>query len=333
MAGSESGMHRQEASMRKGTLTLALLFIVLGQSFGQTRQPVLRVAPFSGAGVGASEASTMERLVASYIVELKAFRVIDARGQELALSEAEAALNLGSASAVAAPLAADYIVGGTLGKIGDVYVFALDSTKVSSGEKLSVSDTAVSLSDIVLRSRELTRSLFGRKDMSPASHGMPIAADGQSAAATASMPTSPPASTPGPSTPNWKPSPRIADIAASWRGDKGLETVRVFQNGTGLAVLTGGGTLKLRISIKEDVIEVMQDQPNDPVLYRSPFISFETARRIAAQARPMRWIFRLDSAGQSLFGTKESIAISGSGPDIQVDNNYVREASWSRISR
>lgn len=319
--------------MRKGTLAIALLFIALGQSFGQTRQPVLRVAPFSGAGVGASEASTMERLVASYIVELKAFRVIDAQGQELALSETEAALNLGSASAVAAPLSADYIVSGTLGKIGDIYVFTLDTTKVSSGEKLSVSDTAVSLSDIVLRSRELTRSLFGRKDATTASYGMPVTADGQPTATTASTPTSSPASQPEQSTPTWKPSPRIADMAGSWRGDKGLETVRVFQNGTGLAVLTGGGTLKLRISISSGVIEVIQDQPNDPTLYRSPSVSFDMARRIAAQARPMRWIFRMDSAGQLLLGTKESIAISGSGPDIQVDNTYVREASWSRISR
>lgn len=299
--------------MRKGTLALALLFITLGQSFGQTRQPVLRVSPFSGSGVGASEASIMERLVASYIAELKAFRVIDAQGQELALSETEAAIHLGATSAVAAPLTADYIVSGTLGRIGEIYVFTLDTTKVSSGEKLSVSDTAVSLSDIVLRSRELTRSLFGR------------------AAAPTAAPA--PVSAPAPPSQAWNPSPRITDIAGSWRGDKGLETVRVFQNGTGLAVLTGGGTLKLRISTNENVIEILQDQPNDPTLYRSPSVSFDMARRIAAQARPMRWIFRLDASGHALIGTKESIAISGSGPDVQIDNNYVREASWSRISR
>jgi len=125
----------------------------------------------------------------------------------------------------------------------------------------------------------------------------------------------------------------MADISGSWRGDKGLETVRVFQNGTGLAVLTGGGTLKIRITIKDDLIEILQDQPNDPTLYRSPSVSFEMARRLASEARPMRWLFRLDAESQTLAGTKESIAVSGTRSDMKVDNNYVRDASWTRISR
>lgn len=313
--------------MRRVTLLLALLFVTMGQVFCQSRQPVLRVAPFGGSGVGASEASTMERLVASYIVELKAFRVIDALGQELALGETETALSLGSTTTVATPLTADYIVSGALGKIGEIYVLTLDATKVASGEKLSVSDTAVSLGDLVLRSRELTRSLFGRKDATSPGLGQQVTTEAPQSAAVA------PVSVPAQPGPAWNPSPRIADIAGSWRGDKGLETVRIFQNGTGLAVLTGGGTLKLRVAIKDDVVEMVQDQPNDPTLYRSPSVSFDMAKRIAAQARPMRWLFRLYVSGQSLVGTKESIAVSGSGADAKVDNNYVREASWSRISR
>jgi len=310
--------------MKRSTLVLAFACMVLSLGFGQALQPVLRVSPFGGSGVGASEASTMERLVASYIVELKAFRVFDSQGQELALSETEAALNLGVTTATVAPLAADYVISGTLGKIGEIYVFTLDATKVSSGEKLSVSDTALALSDIVLRSRDLTRSLFGRRDTAIGSVSTPGADSGQQAATTA---------TPTSSTPTWKASLRLSDISGSWRGDKGLETVRVFSNSTGLAVLTGGGTLKIRIAIQGDMIEILQDQPNDPNLYRSPSVTFEMARRIAAQARPMRWLFRLDAAGQTLIGTKESIAISGSGSDLKVDNTYVRDASWSRISR
>ncbi len=314
--------------MRRSTLVLAFMCLVLSQGFGQARQPVLRVSPFGGSGVGASEASTMERLVASYIVELKAFRVIDSQGQEIALSETETALNLGATTATVTPLAADYVLGGSLGKIGEIYVFTLEATKVSSGEKLSVSDTALALSDIVLRSRDLTRSLFVRKDTVTGPASIPAALSGASGGEQA-----PPTEAPAASTPSWKPAPRLSDISGSWRGDKGLETVRVFSNSTGLAVLTGGGTLKIRITIQGDMIEILQDQPNDPNLYRSPSVTFEMARRIATQARPMRWLFRLDAAGQTLIGTKESIAISGSGTELKVDNTYVRDASWSRISR
>lgn len=310
--------------MRRSTLVLALACLVLGHGFGQARQPVLRVSAFGGAGVGASEASTMERLVASYIIELKAFRVFDSQGQEIALSETETALNLGVTTATVTPLAADYVLGGSLGKIGEIYVFTLEATKVSSGEKLSVSDTAHALSDIVLRSRDLTRSLFGRKDAVTAPAIAPAAVSGSPA---------PQAEAPAASAPGWNTAPRLSDISGSWRGDKGLETVRVFSNSTGLAVLTGGGTLKIRLAIRGDLIEAVQDQPNDPNLYRSPSVTFEMARRIATQARPMRWLFRLDTTGQTLVGTKESIAISGSGTELKVDNTYVRDASWSRISR
>jgi len=310
--------------MKRSTLVLAFACMVLNLGFGQARQPVLRVSPFGGSGVGDSEASTMERLVASYIVELKAFRVFDSQGQELALSETETALNLGVTTTTVTPLAADYVLSGTLGKIGEIYVFTLDATKVSNGEKLSVSDTALALSDIVLRSRDLTRSLFDRKDAAIGPVSTPGADSSQQASAAATSASS---------TPSWKASLRLSDISGSWRGDKGLETVRVFSNSTGLAVLTGGGTLKIRIAIQGDMIEILQDQPNDPNLYRSPSVTFEMARRIAAQARPMRWLFRLDAAGQTLVGTKESIAISGSGSELKVDNTYVRDASWSRISR
>jgi hypothetical protein len=129
------------------------------------------------------------------------------------------------------------------------------------------------------------------------------------------------------------PSPAPAVLAGSWKGDKGLETVRIFPNGTGLAVLSGGGTLKVRVSTSGDTVFIDQDQPNDVNLYRAASVTLEMARRIAAQARPMRWTFTLSADGLTLSGIKASVAISGSGSALTVDNNYEREASWTRISR
>lgn len=271
----------------------------------------------------------LERLVNSYVSELKAFRVIDAQGQEMALSETETALNLGAAAAASVPLTADFILGGAIGKIGDLYIFTLENTKVSSGEKLSVSDTAHSISDIVLRARSLTRSLFGKLETAPAG-GTPVISqsplpDGLAvgAAADASPVAQPPA---------FK-SPTPAILAGSWKGDKGLETVRLFPNGAGLAVLSGGGTLKIRVSTSGDTIYIDQDQPNDVALYRAASVTLEMARRIAAQARPMRWTFTLTPDGSTLIGKKASVSISGNGTLLTVDNAYEREASWTRISR
>jgi hypothetical protein len=300
----------------------ALLACALVSVGAQARQPVIRVSPFIDAGVGSSEASMIERMVASYVVELRAFRVIDSQGQEMALNETEVALSLGSTAPSAMPLTADYIITGTLGRIGEIYVFTLDTTKVASGEKLTVSDTAVSISDIVLRARDLTKSLFGRQDSFTALPGQTSVA--RSSAAIESGPAR---------DLDKRQSPSTADLVGSWKGDKGLETVRLFPNATGLAILSGGGTLKVSVSIAGDTIEIVQDQPNDAIMYRASSVTFEMARRIAAEARPMRWLFTLSSDGQRLTGSKESIAINGSGVSMKVDNNYVRDASWTRISR
>jgi hypothetical protein len=57
------------------------------------------------------------------------------------------------------------------------------------------------------------------------------------------------------------------------------------------------------------------------------------AKRIAGEARPMRWIFKLSDNGQRLFGIKESVSITGDGSSLKIDNAYVRDASWVRLAR
>lgn len=311
--------------MKKSSI-LAFMFLMLstlGTAHGQARQPVLRISPFAGSGVGSSEAAMLERLINSYIVELKFFRIIDAKGQELALAETESALSLGNAAAASVPLTADFILNGMLGKIDDIYILTLENTKVSSGEKISVSDTADSMSDIVLRARNLTRSLFGKQEATPEATSIPASstmtgsADEKKSADEISV---------------FK-SPSMNILVGTWRGDKGLENVRLLPNGTGIAVLSGGGTMKVRISINADVIVIMQDEPNAAAMYRSASVSFDVAKKIAAQARPMRWIFTLSPDALHLIGTKESVSISSDGTTLKVDNTYQRAAAWVRISR
>jgi hypothetical protein len=312
--------------MKHTGLLVTCLLLASFAVFGQTRQAVVRVSPFTGSGVDSSEASMLERLIVSYIVELETFRVIDTQGQEMALSETEAALSLGSTSTASLPLTADYIVTGSLGKLGDIFVLSLENTKVATGEKKSVSDTATSMSDLVIGARSLTRTLFGKQESITTVAGGSPANLAPATSADSNTSTKVPENT-------IMANPGIGDLTGTWRGDKGLETVRIFKNSTGIAVLSGGGTLKIRVAFSGDKIEVLQDQANDVAMYRAASVSLEMARKIAAQARPMRWIFSLSTDAKLLSGIKESISISGSGSKIVVDNDYVREASWTRVSR
>ncbi len=308
------------------------MMILVSTVYAQSRQGIVRISSFSGSGIPASELATLERLVASHVAELRLFRVIDDAGREMALGETEMALSLGYQANTLMPLAADFILSGHLGRIGDLYVFTLENTKVSSGEKLSVSDTSSSINDAVLRARALTRSLFGKADeqaqtqtgslnQSNAQSGLQIDVQGASPDSTQSAMQ------------GTAIAPSLAQLAGTWRGDRGLETIRLFPNGTGMAVLSGGGTMKLKIVLDGNSVVVAQDQANDVAMYRSSNFSFETARKIASLARPMKWFFRLSADGQNLEGTKESILVSGTSTSITVDNDYVREASWTRISR
>lgn len=324
---------------------MALLLITAASVSAQSRQGVVRISPFTGSGIPASELTTLERLVASHVAELRLFRVIDDLGRELALGETELALSLGQQPQALMPLAADFILSGHLGRIGDLYVFTLDNTRVSSGEKFSVSDTGNSINDIVLRTRSLTRTLFGRADEGQAPMalaGVPepgriMAGNeggGQSSLAQAHSADSPAAQdSKGSQGANFLEKPNLAQVAGTWRGDRGLETVRLFPNGTGMAVLSGGGTMRLRVSLDGSMVIVTQDQVNDPAMYRSPGINFDIASKIASLARPMKWLFRLSPDEQALTGLKESVLVSGSSTSLTVDNDYVREASWTRISR
>ncbi|MBL8967361.1 MAG: hypothetical protein JNG85_10140 [Spirochaetaceae bacterium] len=324
-------------------VALAFAAAVAAAAGAQDAKPVLRVRPFSGEGLAATELSAIQNLVTSYIVELKAFRVVDSGGQELALREAETAISLGSPKDLA-PLAADYLVSGSAAKAGGIFVFTLDATKVSTGEKRSVSATHPNVNEVILDSRRLTRLLFER----PPEEGAPGSAPRPTATATAPGATMPPGGAEGERggfAPALAPlaespgrvaaaAPSLGSLAGTWKGDKGIERVSIFADGRGFAILESGASMKIRASVRGADIEIVQDQGNIPDFYRGPGIDFGAARAIAAKARPWKWTFKATEDGKTLFGLKESVFIRiDSGGGVSVDNGYVREAVWTRLFR
>ncbi|MCX7025845.1 MAG: hypothetical protein NT080_14700 [Spirochaetes bacterium] len=315
----------------KRIMILGLLFAyVLAALAAQPKLPVVRIEPFTGDALPESELRTFERLIVSYIGELKTFRVIDSGGQEMAIREAEAALLMGSDKAIE-PLAADFILTGKVGKIAEIYSLILEITKVSSGETRSSSKTGQGINDLVIKSRSLTYSLFDRA-VADASSSPGTTPPGAKTAPGSASP-----SVPGTALPTASPSyeavrnPTLDMVEGQWKGDRSVDRFRIFRNGTGLAFLSNRVTMKIRILVENDIIIIVQDQPNSASFYQAPGISFDTARKAASQARPMRWILSLDESGNILFGRKETITISVSGDAVSVDNGFVRESILERM--
>lgn len=274
---------------------------------------ILRVAGFGGDGIQQGEAVALRNLVTSYVIELKMFKVIDEGGQELALKEAETAVQLGVTKDVS-PLAADYLLSAQANKLGSIIVLTMDVTKVSSGEKKSVADTFATVNDLILAARRLTRSLFEKAQDSPAG-----AAPKGAATPAESVPTNP--------------SPQMALVSGNWKGDKGVDRVTILPDGRGFAVLASGARMTVRAKIEGSAVVVAQDQPNSPDFYR-PGLDLKSARIVAEAARPWRWVFSLSADGTSLIGVKESVFVTVSDKGtVSVDNGYVRDAAWKRLYR
>ena len=236
-------------SRRLLVLSLACLVSAfpLGAS-GQDAPRVLRVAEFGGDGLEKGEASALKDLVTSYVIELKMFRIIDDSGQELSLKEEETAVQLGVAKDLK-PLAADYILSAEANRVGALLVFTMDVTKVTSGEKKNVAEPFSSVNDLILASRRLTRTLFGKPDEGPS----PSLTGATTASASAPPPAPRPASNPAPS---------LGLVAGTWKGDKNVDRVSILPDGRGFAVLASGTRMALKAVIDGGTVVILQDQPN-----------------------------------------------------------------------
>jgi hypothetical protein len=271
---------------------------------------VLRIAECGGEGLQGGEAAAIQNLITSYVVELKMFRVIDAKGQELALREAETAVQLGVSKDLN-PLVADFILSPRVDSIGSQFVFTMDVTRTSTGEKKSVSEGFFSENDLLLSVRRLTRKLF-EKQNEPAAPS----------SATTAAPTEAQAAYPAPS---------LSLVAGTWKGDKNLDRVTILPDGRGFAVLASGQRMSLKATIEGNSVIVAQNQPNSPDFYR-PGLDYKSAKIVAQGARPWRWTFSLSVDGNALTGVKESVFVTVSKKGaVTLDNNYVRDAVWTRL--
>ncbi|HOX32950.1 MAG TPA: hypothetical protein PLB91_11515 [Spirochaetales bacterium] len=311
----------------------AAIALLLAAALGARAAPrVLRIGAFAGDALSPGESAAVQNLVTSYAVELKSFRVLDAKGQELALREAETAVSLG-VPADLAPLAADYILSSEAQKAAGLIVFTMDLTKVATGEKRSLSEPFSSVNDLILALRRMTLSLFGQATagLSGEAFSAPLsAAPGAEPDSAAAGGAGAVQAAPAPAFP----SPSLALIAGTWKGDKGIDRVTLFNDGRGIALLSTGRSMRVRAVVSGALVLVTQDQPNLPDFYKGGSIDLKTARAIASQARPWRWVFSLSEDRSVLFGSKESVFVRFEAEGkVSVDNNYVRDARWERMFR
>ncbi len=274
----------------------------------QSVRPVLSVLPFDYQGVGEDETKTIEKLVQSYISEFDVFRLIATSDRDRILSEREFAISVqsdpSSLSAIGDLLSADYLLNGSVGAVGDNRVITLSVIKVKTGEKKSLSSVHRSISELALGTRDLVARLFER--------GEEVSAELPAEESQSVIPTE-------------------TDIIGNWRGDKGVEAIKILRGGRAFALLSSNAQMELSYTIVGTEIRFTQNSPNTILFYHP--VPYKIAAQLVDIAKPMEWRFQLAAKGMVLRGTKSSSAVRyDQDRIIEVMHGASREAEWTRLS-
>jgi hypothetical protein len=128
-------------------------------------------------------------------------------------------------------------------------------------------------------------------------------------------------------------------IVGTWRGEPGIAMVRLRRGGQGIAVFSSGAQMNLLYSIEDNALTVVQDSPNTERYYQrqgasSVTLPYLVARRLADEAKPMRWELSLYEKGTVLKGLKTvSVIRYDLGRILEITHGTIEEVEWMRAGR
>jgi len=286
--------------MLKRFVSLSILsFLTFLPLWAQAQQPVLAVLPFSSPNDLQNEALQIEKLVQSYITELHLFRLVATADRDKILSEWEFSVNETLSDATNTRqlgnlLSADFLLQGTLGTLGNNYVMTLEVLKTKTGEKVSFSSIEPSVDMLSSNLKTLLAKTFMQQN-----------------------------------TEIQKTIDSEKDILGTWRGDKGIEIVRLFPGGTGQAIFTSGARMDLKYTIESGNLVIYQVSANTERYYHP--LPYKVARQLVFLAKPMRWIFTDLINNTILQGKKISTAARYEADQLlEVIHDTERDAEWVR---
>ncbi|MFP4363536.1 MAG: chitobiase/beta-hexosaminidase C-terminal domain-containing protein [Spirochaetia bacterium] len=128
----------------------------------------------------------------------------------------------------------------------------------------------------------------------------------------------------------------ISEIIGSWQGDRTLGDVYIYEDGTGELTFLHNSeiTMAVDVTVRGNVFVIEQTSENRFEYYTSVFPQ-PIAEQLVSEVRPFKWIFTLSDDGQELAGRKYTTWVEADPEEMEVlvvNNSYVRDASWARLS-
>ena len=263
--------------MFKKFALLFVLYVIFPFIWAQDTRPVIRFTPFVSQGLSNEETYFIESLIQSYVSDAGEliFSYDNLPSDTYLLSD-----GLLTGSWNKNP---DYILSGSIYLERNTRIFTLEIRNTHTNEIAKTTTEHKTAGDLVLRSRSLVESIIK----------FPLLSEMESAAVNDGR------ETPQKITEN--------SITGTWRGEPGIEIIRLQPGKRGTAFFSSGVQMNLSYVIENNTLKIWQNSPNiERFYYPNPP---EIAKLLSEQAEPMRWEFMLYSGGNRLRGTKTSTEI------------------------
>jgi hypothetical protein len=194
----------------------------------------------------------------------------------------------------------DYIITGSITLFEDERVLKLELVNTQTGNVMQFTSHHKSTSDLALKSRSLVQEAL--------SLGNELNEAAESSETI-----------------------RNEIIAGTWKGDAGIEMIRLQRNGSGMAIFSSGAQMMLSYSIKNNVVTITQTSPNIDRFYHP--VPYSIAKELVQAAEPMTWEMKLYNNGTDLKGTKKATAVEYEGDTVTAFLfGTSRDAEWTRMN-
>jgi hypothetical protein len=303
--------------MKRIILSFCLVSLLCGVRPGaDDSTPLIELTPLVIDGLGPEEARFITALIQSYVADIGEVAPRDDPSPTIAgdpalagvpaVAEVSAATEgpeeTGSTGAQGAERKPDFILSGSITVDQDSRILALKVVRADTGEAVYHTSTHRTTTDLTLKVRSLVEAVF--------STGLNGAFNGED---------------------RREPMTEGA-ILGTWRGDAGVEIVRLQRGGVGIAILSSGAQMNLAYRIENNTLRIFQISENTERFYHP--MPYTIARELSIRAEPWQYELFLYEGGSALRGVKIfTDVVYNDTRIVELIPGAVREAEWTKTSR
>jgi hypothetical protein len=285
-------------SMKKKLQNIVLfIFLIFPPLEAQENKPLIKLNPLFIEGIGLEESRLIESLILSYLADMgELINYFDTSVPEKSFAPA-------NPSPESWPRLPDYTVTGTIHLERDSRIFSLELLNTKTGETSSFTSIYKTTGELALKARSILESAFAAGELENGKKPETL--------------------------------PELISesrIIGSWRGETGIEMIRLQPGGRGVAVFSSGAQMVLSYVIENDTLRVWQISPNSERFYYP--LPYEAARELSAGAEPMTWELSLYSRGTVLEGIKIATGVQLEGGRVLnlLPGGDIRKVEWTKVN-